>query len=82
LVGKRSTSIFLIHNNTRLSILGIQGSVDVVDGKSGSTKVVLTHGCGSSAEVTPDDHVFNLLVTCQSISNPERADLSAWCLCD
>jgi len=30
---------------------GIAGSVEVAEGKSGSTKVVLKHGCGSSAEI-------------------------------
>ncbi|GAX79977.1 hypothetical protein CEUSTIGMA_g7416.t1 [Chlamydomonas eustigma] len=30
---------------------GIAGSVEVVSGTAGSTKVVLKHGCGSSAEV-------------------------------
>lgn len=30
---------------------GISGSVEVTEGNAGSTKVVLKHGCGSSAEV-------------------------------
>jgi hypothetical protein len=51
---------------------GIKDSVEVVAGTSGSPKVVLTHGGGSSAEVrAPVGYNWWYLVQCQALSLPD-----------